>query len=262
MTEKKEIAMKHTAIILVLASVMVGCARRGPVPPAPARKASQPAVDPQHSESVNLANASELDMVERVVEYRTKYRQALEALKKYYLHAGNWRRYKLAERELKGLNMVEKYHYMVNPYLAGKGRKPSKSIPEADELYRDAMTYVEGSFFGLSKDKLRVALDKLNLLLRQYPDSDKIDDAAYQAGQIYRKHFHDYVRAVQYYEKTWQWEENTYYPARYWAAWCYDFKLADKPKAINLYKSAIAHRTGCEKNVDAAKKRLEALTGN
>ena len=52
-------------------------------------------------------------------------------------------------------------------------------------------------------------------LLTNYPQSDKIDDAAYQLGDIYEsKAYKQYRRAAWYFERCVQWNTNTQFDAR------------------------------------------------
>jgi tetratricopeptide (TPR) repeat protein len=90
----------------------------------------------------------------------------------------------------------------------------------------------------ISKSKLRVALNKYNQLIREYPTSDKIDDAAFKAGRIY-EFFDDYEIALLYYKRTYQWNENTFNPARYRAARILDYKLGDRNEALKLYRESL-----------------------
>ena len=52
-------------------------------------------------------------------------------------------------------------------------------------------------------------------LLTNYPQSDKISDAAYQLGDIYEsKAFRQYERAAAYFERCFQWNPKTHFDAR------------------------------------------------
>src|SRR5439155_1584991 len=77
-----------------------------------------------------------------------------------------------------------------------------------------------------------------------YPQSDKIDDAAFQLGEIYEsKAYKQYRRAAMYYERTFQWNQNTQFEARLRAARLYDKQLNERARAIELYKEVTTHET-------------------
>src|SRR5262249_22717630 len=101
----------------------------------------------------------------------------------------------------------------------------------------------------------------LQQLLTHYPQSDKIDDAAYQLGDIYEsKAYKQYPRAAQYYERCFQWNPNTQFDARLRAARLYDKQLNERSHAIELYRDVTTHETD-QKRIAEATKRLHDLTG-
>lgn len=83
-----------------------------------------------------------------------------------------------------------------------------------------------------------MALTKYNSLIRQYPNSDKIDDAAYRAAGIY-DYFKDYEIALLYYQRAYQWDPDTPYPARFYAASLLDKKLHRRDEALQVYQEAV-----------------------
>ncbi|WP_173019818.1 tetratricopeptide repeat protein, partial [Streptomyces alkaliphilus] len=95
-----------------------------------------------------------------------------------------------------------------------------------------------------------------------YPQSDKIDDTAYQLGEIYESRvFKQYRRAAQYYERVFQWNGNTQYDARLRAARLYDKTLQERGRAIQLYREVISHEAD-PKRIEEAKKRLGDLSAS
>jgi hypothetical protein len=99
-------------------------------------------------------------------------------------------------------------------------------------------------------------------ILTQYPQSDKIGDAAYQLGDIYEsKAYRQYRRAAQYYERCFQWHGHTHFDARLRAARLYDKQLLDRGRAIELYKDVTNHETD-PKQIQEAEKRLTELSGS
>jgi tetratricopeptide (TPR) repeat protein len=83
-----------------------------------------------------------------------------------------------------------------------------------------------------------LALAKYNDVIKKYPSSDKIDDAAYNAGVIY-EYFKDYSIALLYYKRAFQWDPDTIYPARFRAARVLDKNLHRNDEALQLYQQAV-----------------------
>jgi len=124
---------------------------------------------------------------------------------------------------------------------AGPGLRASVSNPEADEFYQDILQLEKraGLLPGLkNQDRLRTVLDKYNQLIRKYPSSNKIDDAAFQAAGIY-EHFKDYSIALVYYQRAYQWDPDTIHPARFRAARILDQYLRRRAEALKLYQQAV-----------------------
>ena len=90
-----------------------------------------------------------------------------------------------------------------------------------------------------NSNTLRLALNKYSLLIKRYSTSDKIDDAAFQAGYIH-EHFKEYSIALTYYQRAYQWDARTPHPARFRAAYILDKRLHRKADAIEMYEQALA----------------------
>ena len=90
-------------------------------------------------------------------------------------------------------------------------------------------------------------------------DGNKIDDAAYELGDLYEsKAYKQYRRAANYFERCFQWNPNTDKDARMRAARLYDKQLHESGKASQLYSEVLTHETD-PKRRDEAKKRLEEM---
>ncbi len=216
------------------------------------------------SAGVVVPNATEVDLVENLARHRAGYRSYLEQLAEYYDSVGYHTRHAWAKRELALLDRVTQYKYLMPAELAGSDIKAVRSIPAADEMYEDAMKLYKdaGGLLIITDDKkMRLALNKFNTLIKQYPSSDKIDDASYYAAKVY-EHFNDYEVAVVYYQRTFQWDPLTPYPARYRAAYVMDRKLLMKDQALELYKAAVEEESRYENNTEQAKKRIQQLTNS
>ena len=226
-----------TISVVVLIFALAGCNNvdtgRAQILPPQSGMVAGPAVD--------ITKSSEADLAEKLSVSRQAYRRGLEVMIQHYTQAGNNMKLTWAEKELDALNAIPQYDYVVEATAAGPNLKATKSIPEADYLYNDAFRIEEqaGQFLVIKDDNLlRVALDKYNQLISKYPSSDKIEDAAFRAAGIY-EHFKDYTIAVLYYQRTYQWDPETLYPAKYKAAFILDRHLHRRAEALQLYQEAL-----------------------
>jgi len=246
-----------TTTLIVLLNILVGCGTydtgRGRL--VPAQTWSAPVI----TETVS----GEMDIVEQVVVNRQAYRQSLGLLVKHYTNTGNNMKLRWAKKELAVLDAMPQYKYIIEAEAAGPNLKAIASIPEADRLYEDALELQKkAEQLVVIKDDnlLRLALDKYNQLISKHPSSDKIDDAAFKAGEIY-DHFKDYTIALLYYQRTYQWDQETPYPARFRAAFILDKRLHRRAEALPLYQQAV-EKAG-KKYYDwreFAEKRIRELT--
>ena len=226
-----------TVVVIVLLNVLVGCqdvdSGRGLLISDRTRISMGPAG------TANIVGAGETDFVEQIAVNRQAYKQALELLIRYYNKTGNNMKLKWAKSELSALNSIPQYKYIVEPETAGADLRAITSIPEADDMYEDALRLKKDAGVLLKDDNLlRLALDKYDHLIRTYPSSDKIDDAAYNAGEIY-EYFKDYSIALLYYKRAYQWDPDTVYPARFRAARILDKRLHRNAEALELYQEAL-----------------------
>ena len=215
---------------------------------------------------MDVSKTGEADLVEKMGQSRQEYRRGLEALIQFYTKAGNNMKLTWAREELSALDGMPKYNYIIEATMAGPELKPTKAVPDADYLYNDAVRLEEqaGKYVVVKDDNLlRMALDKYNQLISKYPSSDKIDDAAFHAAGIY-EHFKDYSIAVIYYQRTYQWDPDTTYPARYRAAYILDNYLHRRAEALVEYQEALKEvtKTGQHPQWESyAKDRADALIG-
>lgn len=251
-----------TGVLIILLSVLVGCQDvdrgRGQLVPQGRRQALGPA------SVVNIADTSEADIVEQMSVNRQAYRQGLELLAGYYMRTGNNMKLEWAQKELAALNTMPKYNYIIEANVAPANLKVSASIPEADDIYYEAVELdKEAGTLPILKNEnqLRLALEKYNEVIKKYPSSDKIDDAAYNAGVIY-EYFKDYSIALLYYKRAFQWDPDTIYPARFRAARVLDKNLHRNAEALQLYQQAVKTEGQFEKYRewrDYAEKRIREL---
>jgi TolA-binding protein len=130
-----------------------------------------------------------------------------------------------------------------------------RDIEEANILFKDAMMYKK----SFSKENRVTAIKRLEKLMEEYPDSDKVDDAAFVIAEIYESgYFGDYESAAKYYIKSYQLNPLIEQPALLKAAEIYERKLADLNKARAIYKQAALYSRD-EKSRKKAQRRLSEL---
>ncbi len=225
-----------TTILIILLNVLVSCSGtdsgRGQIVTSSGRRPAP---------IINMADTGETDLIEQMVVSRQAYQRGLELLIAFYEKTGNNMKLQWARKELGGFHSMPKYNYIIEANIVQPGAGPNASIPEADDLYYQAMQLKrEAGPLPVLKDenKLRLALTRFNDLIKSHPTSDKIDDAAFEAGDIY-EHFKDYSIALLYFKRTFEWDPNTAYAARFRAARILDWYLHRNSEALELYQEAI-----------------------
>lgn len=188
-----------------------------------------------------VGSTEEIDLVEQMATYRRDYRRSLELLVQHYTVAGNNKKLTWAREELRSLDRMPQYRYITDAAVMPENLQASERILKADDLYLEAVEVQrQAEPIGILKDQeqMRVALEMYNRLIREYPTSDKIDDAAYRAAGIY-EYFKDYEISLLYYQRTYQWEPDTPYPARFRAASIMDKRLHRRNEALELWQEAL-----------------------
>lgn len=171
---------------------------------------------------------------------------------------GNHLKLMSARKELKALNKVPQRKYLSDKDVIGE-ISPSKNIEDANILFQDGKAYKNPLNIVKRKSKLISAVTRFKKILKDYPESDKADDAAYELAEIYEGYyFKDYEGAAFYFVKCYSLNEQTDKPARYKAALVYDNHLADYVEAARHYKMAL---DTCKDTdyLEIAKTRLEQL---
>ncbi len=217
---------------------------------------------PSPMKTISVIKAGEADIIEKMATSRLSYRQYLESLVAHYKETGNNMKLNWAENELKKLNKMPQYNYIIEASIAGPDLKAKETNNEANYLYDEAYRLEKVAkklILVVDENLLRVALDKYNQLIKQYPTSDKIDDAAYRAAGIF-KYFKDYTIALLYYQRTYQWDPATIYPARFKAAYILDEHLSRRAEALELYQQAVQKDKLSKKQKRIAETRIAELT--
>lgn len=227
------------------------------IAPPPAAVSAQPTEQGQL-----IAGAGEADYVEQVAAARLAYRQALLSLWTYYRSVGNFTKAQWASNELRTLDQMVQYTYLAPAETAPATLRARDIIDAADELYKlgeSLYRQAGGGIVIVDQAKLRQALQYFNRVIAEYPTSDKIDDAAYYAGRIY-EHLKNYELAAVYYQRAFQWNENTPYPARFRAAFVLDQHLKMRADALVLYQQAVEKEARYVNNMDFARLRIAELS--
>lgn len=202
---------------------------------------------------------SDMQMVKSLLECRGKYQETLEQLRGFYLATGDVERARWAEEELLQFHRISKQAFRLELDVPAQTLKPTDNIPEANQLYMQAMGYKDKGWGNDYTDNQRRAEILLQQLLTNYPQSDKIGDAAFSLGEIYESRaYKQYRRASHYYERAFQWGPTTHREARLKAARLFDRQLVDRKRARELYQEIITHDTD-PKRIEEAKKRLSDL---
>ncbi len=225
-----------TIVLIALLSVLVGCQDSGPD--------SARLVPTNYSRPLNVAppaGMSEADLAEEMAINREAYRKGLELLVAYFNKTGNDTKLQRARRELQAFQLMTKYNYITEPVLLPGERKATTPVASADDLYYDGLEFEKGAraIPGFpNENKLRLALQKYNQLIKDHPTSDKLDDAAYKAGVILED-FKDYIVALDDYQRAYEWDPETIHPARFRAARILDKQLHRYADALALYQEAV-----------------------
>jgi TolA-binding protein len=217
----------------------------------------QPAAPPKEAPKKGQADHQ---MVERLLAARREYQETLEALRSHYIATGDIERARWAEEELLQFHRITKQAFRLDMDLPPSGLKPEYNIPEANELYRRALVFKDKGFSTDYVDNQRRAELLFQQILSKYPQSDKIDDVAYQLGDIYEsKAYKQSGRAAAYFERCFQWNPKTHTDARLRAARLYE-RLNDRTKALEIYRDVVTHETD-PRRMEEANRKLAELSG-
>src|SRR5262245_63923097 len=89
---------------------------------------------------------SDIEIVERLNATRKTYQQTLESLRQHYMAVGDIERSKWVEDELKQYHRIVKYAYRLDIDVPVPTLQAKNNIPEANELFRQAMQYKDKGF--------------------------------------------------------------------------------------------------------------------
>lgn len=216
-----------------------------------------------HASTAPVAQ-QEVDLVEAVLTDRAEYHQSLAALRDYYRERGYATKQSWAEFELKGLSKVKMFRYVFDSEVASESLRPSDQIAEADGLYQRGLDLMKKGGHGIPvfyRQKTMIqAADVFKELVEKYPTSDRIDDAAFFLGEIHKEYLPNQEQiSVKWYERAWTWDPATPHPARFQAAVVYDFRLHDRDRALELYRTVLKEETADGGNLRFANRRIKQL---
>lgn len=231
-------------------------------PPPLATPPDKPPVATRPAATRPAAGASDIELVERLLEARKNHAAALRDLYEYYRKTGDVQRMKWAEDELKQYHRLPHYAYRLDLDLPSPKLQPLYNIAKANDLYRDALRYKDRGLGTDYIDNQKRAEILFQQLLSEYPQCTKIGDAAYQLGEIYESRaFRHYERAAAYFERCVRWQPDTPLDARLRAARLYDRELKNRTKAIELYRQVVDFETEPNR-LQEARRRLADLNGS
>lgn len=218
---------------------------------------------PGSADAKNARPGSDHQLVERVLGARREYREALEALRAFYVATGDIERARWAEEELITFHRIPKQAFLLELDVPPPNLRGDYNIPEANELYKQAMDFKQRGGWGTTLiDNLKRAELLLQRLLSKYPQSDKISDTAYQLGDIYESSaYKQFARSAKYFERCFQWNSKTHYDARLRAARLYERTLNDRTRAIEIYRQITTHETD-PRRIEEAQRKLTELGGS
>lgn len=210
-----------------------------------------------------LEGADESILVEEAVKARQDWLAAITNLAEHYhLRKDTFRR-NLIENVKARLDPVYTYMYFLDVEIPPATLRPDMLSPDAENLYEQAIQLKKKSVWSLPAEQKRKRREALLLLLKlvaEHPSSTKIALSAYEIAYIYEKSFSEYVRAVHWYQRAWQWDAEIEKPARFRAAVVYDQDLRDKEKALECYRLVLEDETSNSRNNHWAKIRIKEIT--
>lgn len=258
-------AYRQYYFIGVISLLTVGCNTDGLFERnEPPKVSNKPDGETKSGLSASALSQQEVDLVEAVLTHRNEYRDSLTTLRDYYRERGYATKQSWADFELQGMSKVKTFKYVLEGEVASDQLRPTEQIAEADVLYQQGLDLMKKGGYGvpgLYRQKIMIqAADTFRELIEKYPKSDRIDDAAFFLGEIHKEYLPDQEQiAVKWYERAWTWDPTTPHPARFQAAVIYDFRLHDRDRALELYRSVLKDETASNSNVRFSTRRIRQL---
>ena len=184
------------------------------------------------------ANATETELVEAVISWRTAYLENLSKLAVYFAKKDDIYHQGIVDLVISRFYPDKVFMYLSNLEVPPASLRPTKVIPRANKLYARAINlYEKGKKIpGFADyDNIRQSLVLLKRLIKNYPNSSKIAQAAFHIGEIYKEYFHEYYLSVLWYKRALDWDPYIPYPVRFQLAVQLDFHLGQKEEALKYY---------------------------
>lgn len=213
----------------------------------------------------SLEKPDERLLVEHVVGARRNYQLAVTKLLTYYERENRRFKAKVIKNMQERLDPIRTYMYFLSAEIPPADLKTDQVISAADELYLKARDLHEQSKglvvlrMGVNFPKQRWALAILLDLVSKYPRSTRVPMAAYFIAEIYKEYFDENLRAVNWYQRAWQWDPNISKPARFQAAVIHDLRLQNTEEALKCYRMVEQYETFDSGNLKFARDRIKAL---
>ncbi|UCD28711.1 MAG: hypothetical protein JSV03_16810 [Planctomycetota bacterium] len=216
--------------------------------------------------NINVADRTEVDLVEEMMLHRAMYARYLRVLADYYSEHGLEYKAIWARNEMNDLIRVKPYRYILDAEVPIATLQPSESIAEADRLFEEGRALMKKGGEGIpifyNQETMKLALAKFKQLVDQYPTSDKVDDAAFYIAEIHKEYLEeaDNLIALQWYQRAIDWNPELPYPARFQMAVVYHYRLKDSEKALEMYQQVLEHERFNKSNVAWAEIEIQKLT--
>jgi len=179
----------------------------------------------------------EIQLADKLEKSRRAFQADLEKLVNYYAQSGQYLKLRNARQELNHLLTFSPLDYVRKIDPPRRAAKGTQFIEEAEILYQDGIMYKEYPDLFNKKDRLLLAIARFDRLLTKYPQSDRVDDAAFMLGEIRGGYyFKEWDIAVDLYEKCVEWNAGTPHPARFRAAEIYLKKMKDYDRAAAYFR--------------------------
>ena len=213
--------------------------------------------------TVNQAALGQSDIVEALVGYRRAYRKSLKIVITVFEGAKDVKRWTWARRELKELISVNKYLYLRDADTPGVELRPTKKIAAAEKLYNEAMKMKKKStrYGVIHRYETQLAMEGFRKLIRNYPNSDRIDDAAYQIGELCQNNLKDYRRAIRWHECVVAWDADSPLRANLRIAQLYDKHVVNRLTALDYYRRALDIEARGSLKRRRIERRIKRLSG-
>ena len=169
--------------------------------------------------------ASDLELVEKLIVARTRVSEiAGSSCVLHYLKAGDIEKAKWAEEELRQYHRIPKQAFRLDLDVPPPTLPGNVNVPEANKLlHAGAWATRTRAGAPITSTTSAARSSCLQKLLTEYPQSDKISDAAYSwATSTRARRTSNIAAAAMYFERCFQWNPKTQMDARIRAARLYD----------------------------------------